>query len=352
MGTPRPASIIVRPETYRARARAFTLVELLVVIAIIGILVALLLPAVQAAREAARRTQCLNNMKQLSLGCHMYADAHKVFPYGANTSNQVAWRAYILPFIDQAPLFDLMKAKNTFDPGTVDGGSDNGGDSLPPGKLHRGQVFSADHRIDQFICPSATQYEFSVKGSGKLYAGTPNERACYVSHYTGNAGPVSTSASKYRYRYNKHFAGYNASDPYSFAGAASNRGGVSAHGLLGYDEEVKLSRATDGLSNTFLIGELVDVDPNIIDSFDGDPWIKGCAFARNNFFAAARNIKYAIGSPKPSGEGNNTPFFSQHPGGTHFAFGDGSGTLIRDDIDFNTYQALASRDGDEAVSIP
>ncbi|MEM7315328.1 MAG: DUF1559 domain-containing protein, partial [Planctomycetota bacterium] len=92
----------------RIRRVGFTLVELLVVIAIIGILVALLLPAVQQAREAARRTQCLNNLKQLSLTTIMFEDAHKSFPPAAILSEGSMWSAHILPFIEDKALRDLI----------------------------------------------------------------------------------------------------------------------------------------------------------------------------------------------------------------------------------------------------
>ena len=109
----------------RARLSGFTLVELLVVIAIIGILIALLLPAVQAAREAARRSQCSNNLKQVALGLHNYHDAFKVFPpsfvdndptYNGpvdalNNQNGLAWSALILSFIEQGPIHDQIKSQ-------------------------------------------------------------------------------------------------------------------------------------------------------------------------------------------------------------------------------------------------
>jgi prepilin-type N-terminal cleavage/methylation domain-containing protein len=86
--------------------RGFTLVELLVVIAIIGILVAMLLPAVQAAREAARRSQCTNNLKQLSLAMLTYHQAVGKFPPPGISSNQVSWLVLILPYLEQKPLHD------------------------------------------------------------------------------------------------------------------------------------------------------------------------------------------------------------------------------------------------------
>jgi prepilin-type N-terminal cleavage/methylation domain-containing protein len=97
---------------HHQRPRGFTLVELLVVIAIIGILVALLLPAVQAAREAARRMSCSNNLKQLTLGIHNYRDTYKAFPLAWNPGGwekaQWRWTTYLLPFIEQGPLFDQL----------------------------------------------------------------------------------------------------------------------------------------------------------------------------------------------------------------------------------------------------
>src|SRR5689334_985467 len=98
------------------RRTAFTLVELLVVIAIIGILVALLLPAVQAAREAARRATCLNHLKQIGIGLHNYHDANRVLASGwiskAGDQAEWGWATFLLPFIEQGPLYSQLKVND------------------------------------------------------------------------------------------------------------------------------------------------------------------------------------------------------------------------------------------------
>src|SRR5690606_2838515 len=98
------------PSTKRSRQgqAAFTLIELLVVIAIIGILIALLLPAVNAARQAARRAQCANNLKQIGLAFHNYHDTRKKLPPGGQTGSELSWRVYILPHIEETGLYELF----------------------------------------------------------------------------------------------------------------------------------------------------------------------------------------------------------------------------------------------------
>ncbi|NLE38309.1 MAG: DUF1559 domain-containing protein, partial [Pirellulaceae bacterium] len=115
----------MRAERRMGKAGGFTLVELLVVIAIIGILVALLLPAVQAAREAARRMRCANNLRQLAVGLQNYHDSHLQFPPGGMSINNLSWRCFILPFIEQGAIHEQMVNFGTFNQGECRGSTNN-----------------------------------------------------------------------------------------------------------------------------------------------------------------------------------------------------------------------------------
>ena len=125
--------------------RAFTLVELLVVIAIIGVLVALLLPAVQAARESARRTQCSNHIKQWSLGMHNYHDTYNSLPAAAKSNLRHVWVYSMWPFVEQKALYDMYDQRQHFylPPNTINGGTVNANLDGPTGK-----------RVQIYYCPS------------------------------------------------------------------------------------------------------------------------------------------------------------------------------------------------------
>src|SRR5690606_13430421 len=126
--------------------RGFTLVELLVVIAIIGVLVALLLPAIQAAREAARRTQCLNNCRQLGVAFHNHHSARGEFPTGGNSVSQLAWTVYVLPYVEQSNVQNIM---------------DLGKGGYLDDDKHVPQL----NRVDLFLCPSQPEHEQSNLGT-------------------------------------------------------------------------------------------------------------------------------------------------------------------------------------------
>ncbi|MDZ7620355.1 MAG: DUF1559 domain-containing protein, partial [Patescibacteria group bacterium] len=153
----------------RMNKGGFTLVELLVVIAIIGILIALLLPAVQSAREAARRMQCTNHLKQLALGMHTYESTHRSFPPGCLSSNNLPWNAFILPFIEQTSLYDQFKQYGTFNQGTYNNGTNNEGQNKAN--------LLALYKIDGFMCPSSTE-EMAAHPSSTP---TNPERKAYTS---------------------------------------------------------------------------------------------------------------------------------------------------------------------------
>ncbi len=298
------------------RQRAFTLVELLVVIAIIGILIALLLPAVQAAREAARRSQCSNHLKQLSLGLHNYHDTHGAFPPGALSVNGLSWRVFLLPFIEQKPLYD----KFSFVAGEFNAGANREG----PDK----SVYALN-RINGFLCPSAERDQ-ATHGSSTLL--NP-DRKTYMAHYFGVAGPMGTNT-------------YTNATYESTTSPSSAQGGFATQGMLLLNASIKMAHVTDGTSNTLFVGEIAK------PGGDGANWVRGYASGGN---AASKNIMRGINvstETEISGQYNHWSFGSRHPGGAQFGLVDGSVRFVSETIDMAIYKAIASRNGQEAVTVP
>jgi len=213
-------------KTYRGcqygRRRGFTLVELLVVIAIIGILIALLLPAVQAAREAARRTQCTNNIKQIALALHNYHDAYKSFPPGVLAGWGHSWSAHILPQVEQRPLYD-----------TIDFSDDGTWYDTDPVSL--ALQAAARARIPLFRCPSQPGPE-----SENFYIIADRFR----TNYLGNAGS-DTIIDDF------------ASPPGSEIDMGTSNGVLLANFCWDPWRTIAIRDITDGTSNTFLLGEAV-----------------------------------------------------------------------------------------------
>jgi prepilin-type N-terminal cleavage/methylation domain-containing protein len=254
----------MRKNLLQRRLRAFTLVELLVVIAIIGILVALLLPAVQSAREAARRTQCLNRMHQMVVALHNYHDAKKHFPPGMSGDQsydyttgalidgqptQLSWIPFILPQMEMGNVYTQMSMKSHW--------ADE-----PNFALGLNQVLA------DFRCPSFPDIQDTYTAApGQA---TIEEKTSLVSHYHGVMGarPSACDASKnpptsgLAYpdsTYTVYVAPPTSSPPNHTCGDNSFTGGygvTTSNGLLFAGSKVTMKDVTDGTSHTFIVGEL------------------------------------------------------------------------------------------------
>lgn len=314
------------------RRSAFTLVELLVVIAIIGILVALLLPAVQAAREAGRRSQCLNNLKQMGLALHNYHDVHQTLPIGAQYSLRKNWRVSIFPFMEQQALNDNLSEAGTWT------APFNGGD----GK----NVVLQRLKVPNWNCPSSPCEIFGRAGTEQCWSGGNPQLVDYV----GIAGAVTVSPD---------LTGRNSTSNYD--------GGIySAAGILPPALNFKLADVIDGTSNTLMVGEnsnyarvsggvLSDLRSNYYGAWSGftyptNPW----SGAPDTWSTGVVTIRYAPNiQGAPAGAVHtweaNLPLKSAHPGTVGVLLGDASSRSIANTITFSVLVNLAIRDDGRAV---
>ena len=300
-----------------SRAAAFSLVELLVVIAIIGVLVALLLPAVQAAREAARRMSCGNNLRQIGVAMHNHHDARKIFPVGGKSPNELAWSVFLLPYMEQQAIHDLV--------------------NLGPGlytDLNKKSV--ATNRIGTYLCPS------SIHDRGNLphtVVGPPehvNGVDPYTLHYYGVMGPKGVNPQ--------------TNTPFKFD-ALSSHGGFALQGVFLKDATVRTRDISDGTSKTFAIGEMSRIDyprfrtwirgPSLVQTFSG--------VQRKSAIGGSKNLGLAINDPEPA-DFNDASFGSAHPSGTHFLYCDGSADFLTEQTSLTVLLSLASRNGAETTS--
>ncbi len=303
----------------RNQKSAFTLVELLVVITIIGILIALLLPAVQAAREAARRLQCCNNLKQLGLALHSYHEALNSFPaasqvkipeHCAGSINCRGTSLYVtlLPFIEQLGL---------------EGEYDYNMSWIEWAQAH---PELNNTRLAVYQCPSDDRSQ--EYPDSRVYFGV-----------CGGKPPRE---------------------------AFNWRGDVYIDGLFVMNRWRRIADIRDGTAQTFAIGESVHpakwgLGPGYGDPNVGGPvtwWLGGecrkpdCPPSSMMTGRLVRGTKYPINSslmPMADNDENDAPFGSFHSGGTHFVFADGHVAFVNDTIDMAVYQALGSIDGEETI---
>ena len=313
------------------KSNGFTLVELLVVIAIIGILVALLLPAVQAAREAARRTQCINNQKQQGLGMHNFASAYGHFPPG-DKLKVPQMRGFdvfylILPYIERADIWDQFDLTND-------------GNYWPPNLEPR------RHEIPTYQCASDV-------AAGKRI----NFNPVY--------GPLSLGNCAYACSVDGYRNDNGVYPNLSFDSPTGRRP------VLYYDSKTTIVEIYDGSSNTIVLSEmLVGVDknsPEVDSNVDlRGLWSEsfGCSFSgklspnSNLGDECQTNCKDRPLDGLPA-EPLHFPYWghlanaarSRHPGGVNVCMADGSVHFVQDTIDLALWQALISADGDELASV-
>jgi prepilin-type N-terminal cleavage/methylation domain-containing protein/prepilin-type processing-associated H-X9-DG protein len=301
-----------------ARYSGFTLVELLVVIAIIGILVALLLPAVQAAREAARRAQCQNNLKNIALALINYHDGRKSFPQGfaAGTTNTLqkplfGWTAFVLPQLEEQAIYD----------------------TLNPIKRTLADVFAAaaadptlipllQKPISIFRCPSDEMGPLLANDGGAECAGGGNYRHFNAPAPAGGTTPAGFQPATSNYIGNRGF---------NDAGCQpATNGGLRClgTGVLFGNSQISFKQITDGSSHTFLVGER-----------DGVCWAGTWIGVRNgdgpNMFSSyyvLGRVSVDLNYPNECDDYCTEGFSSKHSGGAYFGFCDGSIQFINDDI--------------------
>jgi prepilin-type N-terminal cleavage/methylation domain-containing protein len=318
------------------KRRGFTLVELLVVIAIIGVLVALLLPAVQAAREAARRTSCANKIRQLAIAVHNFHDTMNYLPHGASAAvypvptgsgmiRGTSWIVYTLPYIEQRPLYDKYRFDLSYDN-------------------------SINAAVGEVVIP--TLYCPSGPDAKKHFDPNPGVTRNVTTHYYGVMGPAgSTNPSNVTmngqtYSYTVGSCGTNAA--WSAEGMMSQYQDYPT-GSVSTSRNIKLADVVDGTSNTLMLGELSRMIPPGTTSHYRS-WIRG----QNGGSGTTKNVTYPINSTFYNGGSNfnDISFGSQHPNGCHFALGDASVKFITQNIDLNVYKAAASMGGGESVQLP
>jgi prepilin-type N-terminal cleavage/methylation domain-containing protein len=305
----------------------FTLVELLVVIAIIGVLVALLLPAVQAAREAARRAKCQNNLRQISLALHMYYDNNQHFPAGymfggrSGDVSNYSWSTMMLPYMEQ--------------PAIVNGLAPNNPQTLREALSDSSKVLLMQQKIAVYRCPSVTMADRNPDRT--LVTGQGTRVEVGSANYIGNQGVLNTCPA--------------------------------ARGIFCAGSKVRLPEITDGTSNTFLLGERTNRNLRSTGKHGAAIWVGGTTNSGSSlpdasplgFLAAARyQMQSGRVADAPSSAAPTFCYSSEHGAGAQFAMCDASVRYISETIEsrigsltnaatWGIFQKLADRDDGETI---
>jgi prepilin-type N-terminal cleavage/methylation domain-containing protein/prepilin-type processing-associated H-X9-DG protein len=369
-GADNPIAVSARSSFLAPRSshRAFTLVELLVVIAIIGILVALLLPAIQAAREAARRSGCSNNLKNLGLAALNHHDVMKHFPVSVGgpydeapqgTQTGAGWILNMLPQLEEQPLFDQFKAYGAFQ-GFLHQGRDNIGAAKNGlySVIKNGNPLLMQTQLQVLRCPSDPtdrrirddQDEWdALHGGGAVPVAVTDYKGVLDDTFLGQGaafgGTVSNNSPGIQY-----ISGiYDEPPPLYYPDGPNDcHNNLRCRGIFfrqSFQRPVKISSVTDGTSHTFMIGEdLPDYNNHSVAFYANGDWCS-CNLPLNNLInvdAATINLSFW-----PDDQG----FRSHHPGGAQFCLVDGSVRFVSESIDNQTYRVACTRNGGEPLSL-
>ncbi|MDZ4688590.1 MAG: DUF1559 domain-containing protein [Planctomycetaceae bacterium] len=330
----------------RTKPRGFTLIELLVVIAIIAILIALLLPAVQQAREAARRTQCRNNLKQLGIALHNYHDNFNTFPpghlrplsptgvyntppYSTNPVAGVNWDCFLLPYMDQAPLYNKIDFPSVYNLAINFSGVNN--------------VLAVTSPIPGLRCPSSADpavrtYTFTPQGGTATTINHP------LSSYGGSAsGTVGSSAP-----------GGAPTESQQHLDDGPAPGHARYNGVLYLMSKINFRDIVDGPSNTVAIAEWHQGPgpTNTAWTYQhyqiGTPEANDSAGRTNGSMGMPFNFQKIAGVAQLQQQ-QRASFSSYHTGGIHVLLCDGAVRFLSDNIDAGIAKGLGTRAGNEVL---
>ena len=312
------------------RRGAFTLIELLVVIAIIAVLIGLLLPAVQSAREAARRIQCTNNLKQLALATHNYHDTHGAFPLGRTIPQADAFspHARVLAFIEQGNVFNTL--------------------NFNLGCLTVANATAFGTTVNAFLCPSDPTPRARPEWGGTNYR---NNEGSGVAMWHGDTDP--TGVNKQLPPPDGLFFGNSACRVADVIDGTSNTAMLSEHLLGDFNNNVATERSDTFWPQTYpanadeAVAQCKAIDTKNLAfqrvSDVGAPWIYGYHSTTAYWHAGPPNSRSCMFPPSRI----MTTANSAHPGGVNVALADGSVRFVKDAVTINTWRAIGSRNGND-----